>query len=302
MSRLFGAYIIVDWSAAEGRKTGESSVWLGVVKRDVRFRPVFEAHNPATRAEAATLLRTILADLTRRGERALVGFDFCLGFPEGTAERMKLAGEPWAALWKFLGARVVDKPDNTNNRFQVAATMNRLMTGAARPFWGAPARQAQTTLSTTKPPAGATDVPADFRRTERATQGKGKAGAKSVWQMHGAGVVGGQTLLGVAAAKRLLDELGPVAAVWPFSFGWRAPTAETLAPLRVLMVEVYPSLFPVKAEPGEVKDRAQVRETAEHLARLDEQGRLAALFAPPKAATLEDVAAVEREEGWILGA
>lgn len=301
MSRLFGAYIIVDWSAAEGRKTGEQSVWIGVVRRDVRFRPVFEAHNPATRAEAEALLRTILADLNRRNERALIGFDFALGFPEGTAERMKLNGEPWSALWTWLAGRVVDKPDNTNNRFQVAATMNRLMTGAARPFWGAPARFVQTTLTATKPPA-AEDGPPDLRRTERATQGKGKQGAKSVWQLLGAGSVGGQTLLGIAAAQRLRAELGSAAAVWPFSFGWRAPTAEDLAPLRALIVEVYPSLFPIKLEPGEPKDRGQVRETAEHLARLDETGRLAALFAPPKTATPEDIAAVEREEGWILGA
>ena len=303
MSRLFGAYIVVDWSAAEGRKTGEGSVWVGVVKRDVRFRPTFEAHNPATRLEAEKLLRDLLADLGRRNERALIGFDFGLGFPEGTAAKLGLDGEqPWAALWRWLAGRVVDKADGTNNRFQVAATMNRLMTGAARPFWGAPARQAQTTLSTTKPPPGATDVPPEFRRTELATQGKGKAGAKSVWQMHGAGVVGGQTLLGIAAAQRLLTELGAAGAVWPFSFGWRAPTADDLAPLKALIVEVYPSLLPVKPEPGEVKDRAQVRETAEHLARLDEGGKLAALFAPPRTATPEDVAAVEREEGWILGA
>jgi hypothetical protein len=303
VSRLFGAYIIVDWSAAEGRGTGANSVWLAVIKRDVRFRLTApELHNPPTRAEAAALLRSLLADLARRNEKALIGFDFNLGFPEGTAERMKLEGEPWAALWKFLGARVVDKPDNTNNRFQVAATMNRLMTGAARPFWGAPARQAQTTLSSTKPPAGAVDVPREFRRTELATQGKGKAGAKSVWQMHGAGVVGGQTLLGIAAAKRLLDELGPAGAVWPFSFGWRAPTPADLEPLRALLVEVYPSIFPVAPEAGEVKDRAQVRAVAEHLARLDEQGRLAALFNPPMTVKPEDVAAVEREEGWILGA
>ena len=51
MSRLFNAYIIVDWSAAEGRKTGEQSLWIGVMKRDVRFRLAYEPHNPATRTE-----------------------------------------------------------------------------------------------------------------------------------------------------------------------------------------------------------------------------------------------------------
>ena len=41
MARLFDAYIIVDWSAAEGRKTGEQSVWIGVARRDARFRPTY---------------------------------------------------------------------------------------------------------------------------------------------------------------------------------------------------------------------------------------------------------------------
>ena len=305
MARLFGAYIIVDWNAAEGRKTGEQSVWIAVVKRDVRFRLTpAELHNPPTRREAETLLRTILADLARRNEKALIGFDFGLGFPEGTAALAKLPGAPpWAAMWKFLAARVVDKPDNTNNRFQVAATLNRLMTGAARPFWGAPARQAQTTLTTTKPPPGATDIPPEFRRTELAThkRGNGKAGAKSVWQLVGAGAVGGQTLVGIAAASRLLTELGDAGAVWPFSFGWRAPTPADLTPLRALLVEVYPSLLEVTPEPGEVRDRAEVRTVAEHLARLDEASKLAPLFTAPKTAAPEEVAAVEREEGWILG-
>lgn len=305
MSRLFGAYIIVDWSAAEGRRQGPDSVWIAVVRRDVRFRLTpAELHNPATRAEAAALLRTLLADAERRNEKALVGVDFGLGFPEGTAAALKLEGAPWQAIWALLANRVVDKADNTNNRYQVAATMNRLMTGAARPFWGCPARQAQTTLTTTKPPPGATDVPPEFRRTELATHklGRGKAGAKSVWQMHGAGTVGGQTILGIATIARLVAEMGAAAAVWPFSFGWRAPTAADLDPLRAVFCEVYPSLLDIAPEAAEVKDRAQVRTAAEHFARLDEQGRLTALFAPKAGTSADDIAAVEREEGWILGA
>ncbi len=305
MSRLFGAYIIVDWSAAEGKRQGPDSVWVALVRRDVRFRLMpAELHNPATRAEAVALLRTLIADAGRRNEKVLLGVDFNLGFPEGTAAALKLKDAPWSAIWAFLAHRVVDKADNVNNRYQVAATMNRLMTGAARPFWGAPARQAQTTLTTTKPPPGATDVPPEFRRTERAThgQGGGKAGAKSVFQMHGAGTVGGQAILGIATVAKLVAELGEAAAVWPFSFGWRAPTSADLDPLRLLVVEVYPSLLPVTPEPGEVKDRAQVRTAAEHFARLDEQGRLAPLFATKPGVSAEDVAAVEQEEGWILGA
>ncbi|HYF22262.1 MAG TPA: cobalamin biosynthesis protein CbiG [Caulobacteraceae bacterium] len=300
MKRLFGAYVVVDWSAGEGKKTGADSVWIGVMRRDVRFRLAYESHNPATRAEAEALLRTILSDHARRGERVLLGFDFCLGLPRGTAERLKLAGEPWAATWKFLGQNVVDKPDNTNNRFQVAAKINRMITDEPRPFWGAPARQAQRWLSTTKPaPLG--DVP-EFRLTEERTRKLGtKAMAKSVWQMHGAGAVGGQTLLGIAMVRRLVEGLGASAAVWPFGTGWRELTPADVEPLSVLVAEIYPPLFPTAAESGEVKDATQVRGVCEALAKLDDKGGLSALFAPPKDMGEEERAVVEREEGWILG-
>ena len=176
MPRLFDAYVMVDWSAASAPKIGKDSVWIGVMKRDIRFRLAFDAFNPPTRSQAETKLREVLADLRRRNERALVGFDFPLGFPEGTAAGLKLKSPDWRGLWAFLGSNVVDKADNTNNRFAVAAKMNRLMTDEARPFWGAPAKDAQTWLSPTKPAAHGPDLPPPLRRTEIATQGKGKAG------------------------------------------------------------------------------------------------------------------------------
>src|SRR5690606_25500399 len=140
-------------------------------------------------------------DHRKRGDGSLVGFDCNLGYPVGTAERLALKDQPaWSAMWKFIAAIVVDKPDNTNNRYQVAAKMNRLMTDEAWPFWGAPAKQAQRWLTTTKPPAGAgADIP-EFRATEAAAR-KGKLQPKSVWQMHGAGAVGGQTLVGVPMVR-----------------------------------------------------------------------------------------------------
>jgi hypothetical protein len=83
VSRLFNAYVMIDWSAASTAKQGKDSIWIGVLKRDIRFRLTFEAFNPATRKAAEVQLREILADLRRRGEKALVGFDFPLGFPAG---------------------------------------------------------------------------------------------------------------------------------------------------------------------------------------------------------------------------
>ena len=301
MARLFDAYVVADWTAAETRKLGDTSLWIGVAKRDVRFRLYTETHNVATRAEGEALLASILADHRKRGDRVLVGLDFNFGYPAGTAARLKLEGTPWQAMWKFIASNIVDKADNTNNRYQVAAKMNRLMTDEAWPFWGAPAKQAQRWLTTTKPPVGAgADIP-EFRATEDAVR-KGRLQPKSVWQMHGAGAVGGQTLVGIPAVRRLLESLGPSGAVWPFGTGWRELTTDDVEPLSALVVEVWPSMFAATLESGEFKDQAQVRTTAEALARMDDAGDLARAFGPPKTAAPDLIAQVEQEEGWILGA
>ncbi|MDQ8028828.1 MAG: cobalamin biosynthesis protein CbiG [Brevundimonas sp.] len=301
MARLFDAVIIVDWTAAETKKLGDQSVWIGVAKRDVRFRLYTETHNVATRAEGEALLNKLISEHRKRGDRVLVGLDFNFGYPVGTAARLKLDGTPWSAMWKFIAANVVDKADNTNNRYQVAAKMNRLMTDEAWPLWGAPAKQAQRWLTTTKPPAGSgADIP-EFRATEDAAR-KGKLQPKSVWQMHGAGAVGGQTLTGIPMVRRLLESLGDAGTVWPFATGWRALDAADVEPLSAVVVEVWPSMFDAKPEAGEYKDQAQVRVTAEALAKMDDAGDLAKAFAPPKGAGEALVQQVEQEEGWILGA
>lgn len=303
MARLFDAYIIANWTAAETKKLGEGSIWFGVAKRDVRFRLYVETHNAATRAEGEKMLADLLAEHAKRGDRVLLGFDFPFGLPAGTAQRLNLdtaALTPWQATGKFLSANIVDKPDNTNNRYQVAAKMNRLMTDQAWPFWGAPASQAQKWLTSTKPPEGAgADIP-EFRATEQAAT-KGKLQPKSVWQMHGAGAVGGLTLIGIPMLRRLLDKLGSSAAVWPFGTGWRALDQADVEPLSTLVVEVWPSLYPSKPGTGEYKDQARVAACARYFAELDEAGTLSDAFAPAKGTPDDRVAAVQSEEGWILG-
>ena len=301
MTRLFNAYVMVDWSAAGSPKTGKDSVWIGVMKRDIRFRPTFEAFNPPTRAAAEKQLIEVMADLRRRNDRSLVGFDFSLGYPAGTAELLKLKALTWEAMWAFLAANVVDKADNTNNRFAVAAKMNRLMTDQPWPFWGAPPKDTQRWLTSTKPTPPADFPLASLRQTELATRGVGKAGAKSVWQIFGNGTVGSQTLVGVPAVRRFVEALGEKAQVWPFQTGWRGLTPVDVHGLEAVVAEVYPALVPAKPEPGEVIDRAQVRTLCEHFARMDEQGRLGAAFSPPREADAELRERVEREEGWILG-
>lgn len=290
--RLFNAYVMVDWSAAAKPTTGPDSIWIGVLKRNVRFQMAFESHNPATRTEAERVLTNVLDDLKRKSERALVGFDFPLAFPRGTAEALKLGGEPWRAMMEFAAKEVKDKPDNTNNRFQVGAKMNRLMTGEAFPFWGAPARDEQTMLSAKRPREhGPGDLP-EFRLTEAAIKGP-----SSIWKLYYQGSVGGQALTGMPVIKRLRDARN--VKLWPFETGWKPLTPADVAESEAVFAEIYPSMFGAKPNPGEIKDQAQVRAACERFNALDEKGQLGALFGPAKDDPRREV--VEREEGWILG-
>jgi hypothetical protein len=293
MSKLFQAFVMVDWSAASKPATGADSIWIGLIKRNVRFQPTYETHNPSTRAEAETILSALLTDFEKRNERALLGFDFPLGFPRGTAAAMKFSGEPWSAMLDFLAGEVKDKPTNANNRFQVAAKMNRLMTGGPFPFWGAPARDTQTMLLAKRPREhDEKDLP-EFRLAEAATKGP-----SSVWKLYYQGSVGGQALTGLPMIRRLMKTHQGV-KLWPFETGWKPLAAKDLEETSAVFAEIYPSMFGAKASANEIKDAAQVRASAEHFAALDEKLQLGKVFGPAKEDARREI--VEREEGWILG-
>jgi hypothetical protein len=297
LSRLFSAYVIVDWSAAAKPTTGADSVWIGVLKRDVRFRLTFESHNPATRQEGEAKLAAILDDFKKRGERALVGFDFPLGFPRGFAKALNLPGEhPWRAVWDQLNKMVKDKTDNTNNRFGVGSEINRRLTGGPFPFWGCPPKDALTTLQPKRTREHGPDDLPEFRHADEAVKG-----AHSIWKLYYNGSVGGQAIVGIPAARRLKDARGEAVRVWPFETGFKALTEADLDGVAVVIAEVNPAMVKATPAPGEIKDLAQVRALAEHFAKLDEAGKLAALFGAPKAAD-EVIEAARTEEGWILGA
>ncbi|MDR3506553.1 MAG: cobalamin biosynthesis protein CbiG [Caulobacteraceae bacterium] len=297
MSRLFNAYVIVDWSAASKPNTGADSVWIGVLKRDVRFRLAFESFNPATRAEAEAKLAVILDDLKKRGERVLLGFDFPLGFPRGLAHGLNLNGAaPWRAVWDQIDKMVKDKPDNTNNRFGAASEINRRLTGGPFPFWGCPPKDTLTTLQPKRPrDHGPDDLP-EMRHADTAAK------AHSIWKLYYNGSVGGQALLGIPMVRRLKLARGEALKAWPFETGFKALTEADLDGVEVVAAEVYPSMIKTAPAPGEVKDLAQVRATAEHFARLDEAGKLGAAFGPTTSIADPLRAEIEAEEGWILGA
>ncbi len=298
MPRLFSAYVIVDWSAAAKPNTGADSIWIGVLKRDVRFRLAFESFNPPTRAEAEQRLNLILDDLKKRSEQVLLGFDFPFGFPRGFAKALNLPGDPpWRAAWDQIDKMVTDKPNNTNNRFGVGSEINRRMTGGPFPFWGCPPKDALTTLQPKRTrDHGPSDLP-KMRHADIAAKS-----SSSIWKLYYNGSVGSQAILGIPVVRRLKLARGEAMKVWPFETGFKTLTEEDLEGVDVLATEVYPSMFKLNALPGEVKDLSQVRTTAEHFARLDEAGNLGAVFDPTKSMTADAISVAEHEEGWTLGA
>lgn len=295
MARLFDAYVMVDWSAAARPATGADSIWIGVLKRNVRFQLTFSATNPATRSEAEAQIIALLEDFAKRNERALVGFDFPLSFTRGTAEALKLAQPAWDGLSKWVEREIKDKPDNSNNRFQTAAKMNRLMTGEAFPFWGCPARDEQTTLRAKRPRDHTSEDIPEMRFADSAAKG-----AQSIWKLYYQGSVGGQALTGIPVVRRLRQRFAS-SRLWPFETGWKALGTADVDGITAVLCEIWPSILKPQIAAGEVKDLAQVRTLAEHFAALDEKGRLGALFGPAKGQTAP-AEIVENEEGWILGA
>lgn len=282
---MFERYVVVDWSANSTPKRGRDSIWVAVLE-DGGLR----LSNPATRSDATASLAELIA-----GDRVttLIGVDFSLGYPAGTAAAVGLEGRPWEAMWSYLAAEVIGGERNRNNRFDVAAGMNQAMSGGPAPFWGCPPSVVSATLTATKP----TGVPCveEWRAVERVLRACGRRPFSS-WQLIGAGAVGSQSLLGIPTVEHLRKCFADRVEVWPFTTGLRSPVLRRGA---VVVAEVWPSLRPFAVGDGEVRDRAQVAAVARWMNDADRDGELARCFSPNVAAA--DVDAVVSEEGWILG-
>lgn len=290
MTPLFDSVLMVDWSSAATPRRGADSIWWALHRRD---RGPAATGNPATRREAVEILAHLIGTEADLGHRVLVGFDFPLGYPLGTAEA--LTGAPgWAGLWALLAREIVDGVDNVNNRFAVAAQLNRRFEGAG-PFWGRPRGLDLPDL----PEKGTARTPRE-RPAERRLVELAVPQAQSVWKLYTNGSVGGQALVGIPALEHLRADprLAGRCQIWPFETGLALPTAP------VVIAEVYPSLLAAAVarvqRADEPRDRAQVRVAAAVFASLDAAGALAPLFAPRLDAA--EAAAVAGEEAWILGA
>jgi hypothetical protein len=285
---MFDRFVVVDWSANSTPKLGRDSIWIGV--RDSAGD--VSVTNLSTRSSA----EAFLVDLFESDpvSSTLVGVDFSLGYPAGTAAALGLTGTAWAAMWALLAGRIVDDDRNGNNRFAVAAALNQQLTGAASPFWGCPPSAAGRHLTATKPPdSGRLGM---FRATEDLLRARGRRPFSS-WQLLGAGAVGSQSLLGIARLHALRTRLGERLEVWPFTTGLHTPT---LGEGTIVVAEVWPSMLAGDDAGEMVRDAAQVCAAARWLAETDRSGGLGALFTPALPPMV--AAAAVAEEGWVLGA
>ena len=201
MSRLFDAYIAVDWSAAAKPVTGANSIWIGILARDARLRFQYRGVNMETRLKARAFLQDMVEKLTGRGDKVLLGFDFSFGFPAGTAEALGVdaARQPaWAAMHSQLAGKVREREDNSNARFALAAGFNYRISKGPFPFWGAPARDQVSTLPGKRPDFGPKAPLPEFREVERHMRASRTGAPKSVWQLAYTGSVGSQTQIGRA--------------------------------------------------------------------------------------------------------
>jgi precorrin-8X/cobalt-precorrin-8 methylmutase len=308
----FDTYVAVDWSAAATPTTGRNSIWVAWTTADGwRPRlPVPWADNPPTRFIATEQLRALLRAVVADGRRAVVGFDFPLGYPRGTADAFALTGDgrPWERLWAALDERLVDTRLNGNDRFEVAAGLNGAVAGDG-PFWGCTPtyRRAQevageSLLSARRTVAPYGDGrPAEWRIVEAELRAVGWR-PSPVWQLVGAGAVGSQSLTGIPRVRALRHdpELAPVSRVWPFETGADGVTGD--GPL-VVHAEIWPRLLEehVNARTEEPADRAEVLAVVAWMRHEDGLGRLV-----PRVGGAHDLPATDREavlteEGWVLG-
>jgi hypothetical protein len=302
MTRLFDAYIIVDWSAAAKPVSGANSIWVGVRAREADGTFQFTAANPRTRLEARTLIAKQVEQLIARGDRVLIGFDFALGYPFGTATAIGLANEdapPWRAMHDYLASKIEERRDNSNTRFNLAAELNAAISNRPHPFWGAPKKQVTATLAMTKGDFSAVDSLAEHRLCERWIKTNFKAHPKSVWQLLGAGSVGSQAMLGIPTLSFLRSRIAR-SQIWPFETGFQSLTPENLESTDCVFAEIYPSTVKVTPKSGEILDQAQVRILSERLESLDSAGKLASAFGPPDSISDGEIHRITTEEGWIL--
>jgi hypothetical protein len=266
---MFDRILMLDWSAAKGRRQGPDSIWLG------------DGQGVLMNIPTRVLAETELARALSAPGRVLLGVDIGFGWPQGLSRAV--TGQASAlAMWDWLDAQVSEDAAGGSNYRQAAALANVAFAPASGPFWGDGTRAGTPGLSRLKPvlPPGL----AALRQTEIAAARSGPA-PKSMFQLAGAGAVGAQALTCVPLLARLRRGFGTGLAVWPLDPPDRVRQA------RIVLAEVYFSMLGPVGAGYACRDAAQVDLMARVTRRLGAEGLMRAP-APP---------AILTEEGWIFG-
>ena len=295
---LFHTHIIVDWSARSSLssvKPSKDAIWWATARATSYGLLVEEPEYARGRYDAIKRLVSVIAAERDTNRHVFVGFDFPFGYPVGVAKH--LTGSANALkLWDWLYKRIENHKDNKNNRYEVAEEINQSFPGIG-PFWGRPEKWIYPRVPVKK----SSRTCQKFHPQEHRIADLRAKGAKTVWQLYGAGSVGSQVLVGLPAIKSLISylDIEDEVSIWPFQTGFRVPGTP------IVIAEIYPSLtrdsIAGKRRKNEILDRAQVRVNAEIFARLDDSGDLASLFWDVPNLTPSERQVVETEEGWILG-
>ena len=197
--------VAVDWSAAsqpKPRKPSPDACWIAWACRDdaADRRPPPEYFR--TRASCEARLCDLL---TVYHGSAIVGFDFPLGYP------LARDGSPVLPvgrdLCRFLAERITDDDANRNNRFEIAADLNRDIAERFRephgPFWGCPPGRSfagDALLPTKRVMRG---VP-EYRGVERHVRETRRLAIQSPWKLYTTGSVGGALVGGKNIAESIV--------------------------------------------------------------------------------------------------
>ena len=286
---------MADWSAASTRGPARPSrdrCWIAWGRAGQRRgrRPGPEYFR--NRLDARERILELVAD---EPGPVLVGFDFPFGYPAGSGLP---AGR---ALCAKLTKLILDAPDGSNNRFEVAGRLNREIrtsSGSSRgPFWGHPPGRRFSDLRPTKP----RPCPVPERRLVE--ERLASLGIQSPWKLYTVASVGSQVLLGLPTVHWLLTrpELAERARLWPFETQWDrrlCTSAGGRGP--VVLAEIWPRLFDHEHLPFEIKDARQVAAVRDWA--LDDQAGLSMALARPGGLTDEEERRCLAVEGWVVGA
>jgi hypothetical protein len=312
---LFDAYLAIDWSARNGvspARPAENAVWVGERLAPGLVDPtvICETHW-RTRASCVAHLRGRLLHHAKAARRVFIGFDFAYGYPAGFCAGLGLTDvlPSWRRVWNELSRLIVDDEKNRNNRFVVAAELNRRCgPPGPGPFWCCRKGVESLTLKSRSPEEKypykvreGLEI-GELRQAERFLPKVPKV--QPTWKLFGQGSVGSQTLVGIPKVAKLRDDpqLAQKSQVWPFETGFTPNPTPARGPF-ILHAEIWPGVVTLIRDPlCPIRDQLQVRTMVRWLSCLDAQNQLGQLFDSPVGIQPAVLAQCIEEEGWILGA